>query len=290
MTHREELHQHSDVDSDWAPWGKCTAEQSEAAAARCEIRVTLTKTHHSALRSLLMYDRRKKGACGGRGLTANYPPLLLLAGDRLEPCAELSDVGRFEDLQVPCTVLFWRKSNETRLRHRCPLLDSSIGMSVERIQIDMLHCVYLGTASEWLTRCIWFLLLNDVYNIGDHRTDDETVAVGLDRFRAELFRWYADKRPTAASDFTPLEDLVIGMIGTKDKQAFSTKAAECKTLCPFMLLTLEKYAAKLGEPVGDLISAGRSLMNFIQVVKDAPDVPDAASCKVCLCIFWRRRF
>ena len=62
------------------------------ACERCELLVRVTQDHHRRLSLLLRYDKRQKGA-RGLSLAAPFHELELRAGDRLEPCSDLPDVG-----------------------------------------------------------------------------------------------------------------------------------------------------------------------------------------------------
>eukprot|EP00974_Lingulodinium_polyedra_P133426 11225548-Lingulodinium_polyedra.AAC.1 len=79
-----------------------------AACENCELHRTVTNERmHRELQALLAFDRRKSQTSSkGLALTADYPPLLLLKGDRLEPCADLPDVVAFDSL-----VAFPRRSS-----------------------------------------------------------------------------------------------------------------------------------------------------------------------------------
>ena len=66
----------------------------------------------------------------GRALKVDMPQIGKEKNDRLEPCATVQDVGEtFDNLVVdhsrPIRVCFWRRSEETAIRHRNPLLLSS---------------------------------------------------------------------------------------------------------------------------------------------------------------------
>ena len=91
------------------------------ACERCELLVRATQDQHRRLCRLLRYDNRQKGARGS-SLVAPFPELKLKAGDRLEPCSDLPDVGAlfcissFPPAGVP--LLLWRAENETRCLRR----------------------------------------------------------------------------------------------------------------------------------------------------------------------------
>eukprot|EP00969_Alexandrium_andersonii_P246987 10915701-Alexandrium_andersonii.AAC.1 len=80
----------------------------------------------------------------------------LRKGDRLEPNDDLPDIGLYESLDAfPRTVLFWRPSRETKVRHRNPLFDGPthadvLGISVLSLAIDTLHTLNLGVYQEFV--------------------------------------------------------------------------------------------------------------------------------------------
>ena len=114
------------------PYHVNTDDDYHAACEKCEIKVIITAERQNLIRPLLFYDKRKQGACG-RALRRAVPSLGLQAGDRLEPSHELPDVGAFGMLVLlPLVVTFWRASQETICKHRNPLVDSQLGITVTR--------------------------------------------------------------------------------------------------------------------------------------------------------------
>ena len=75
------------------------------------------------LRLLLEYDKEKYR---GRGIVADCPRLGLRKGDRLEPTANLPDVGSIDTIgenDLPVLVCFWRDGDSpTQTYHRNPLI------------------------------------------------------------------------------------------------------------------------------------------------------------------------
>ena len=264
-----------------SPWTDATHDDWEVACQRCEQWVQLTPNHHAAIKPLLMFDRRKNGS-KGRALTRDYEPLGLLAGDRLEPCENLKDVAMYEDITIfPILILFWRVTIETRTRHRCPLFLAEIGITIDRVQIDMLHTIYLGTAQDLVARCLLALILIDAFGVGRGKTEDETIQLSVLRIRAEMMVWYREQRAFGvAPDFTPLEDFQISMVGEKHRPAFKSKAAECKTILPFIVALVKQHAAKLRPEIADsLVAAGEALLKYISRIRDSPAVPTIADCQ-----------
>ena len=147
------------------PWLANEDQDFEDACVRCERRVAVTAEIQNRLTPLLEYDKKQAGSYG-RSLKEDVPELLLLKGDRLEPSTVLPDVGMFGTLRIdpalPITVIFWRVGEETLARHRNPILDPALGVSVVRsIAIDTLHTLHLGVFKSWVKVVLWKLLLSD---------------------------------------------------------------------------------------------------------------------------------
>ena len=123
------------------PWRPNSAGEYDAACARCEIQVVLDRTGHRKISAYLALIPTK-----GVLLTIDMPVYGLVKGDRLEPSIALFDVMAFDSLdQFPHPVTFWRVSRETNAKHRNPIFDETIGVSVEdTLTVDSLHAVFLG--------------------------------------------------------------------------------------------------------------------------------------------------
>ena len=128
----------------------------------------------------------------------------------------------------------------------------------------MLHTIYLGTAQDWVARCLWALILIDAFGVGRGKTEDETIKLSVLRIRAEMIVWYREQRAFGvAPDFTPLEDFQISMVGEKHRPAFKSKAAECKTILPFIVALVKQHAAKLRSEIADSLVALAKLCSSI---------------------------
>ena len=85
----------------------------ESACRRCCIDVLVPdESARSMIAEKLRYDKRPSGS-RGRALTQDIPLFNLTRHDRLEPSTTLMDVGSFEAMPVPTTVVFWRPSFES---------------------------------------------------------------------------------------------------------------------------------------------------------------------------------
>ena len=79
----------------------------------------------------------------------------LRKGDRLEPKADLWDTSDFDTKPLPFTCVLWRPGNESLDKHRCPLMDEAIGITIQTLMIDVLHTLYLhGVYARFLRRIV----------------------------------------------------------------------------------------------------------------------------------------
>ena len=115
----------------------------DRACRLCEVVVEIkTVNDKKEILERLRYDKSDKGG-RGRTLTRDLPRFSLRTKDRLEPSSALPDVGEFENVKLPCSVVFWRISVETHARHRNPLFCEETAMSPTRsVTVDTLHALY----------------------------------------------------------------------------------------------------------------------------------------------------
>lgn len=234
---------------------------------RCEIWVLVDENARKNILGRLQYDKRPQGS-HGRSLVADIPELHLLAKDRLEPCKALPDVADFEELVLPCRILFWRLSQETLCCHRCPLFDSRLGISPSiTIAIDLLHTLFLGPMMVWCRLVLWMLLQSGIW--GAHETTDgERIQIGLMMFKAELFRFYERwSKDHRDEPLTRISNITLKMIGTKDDQKLKLKAMETYGMLMCLLDLLQKYRLNVGDKVVRLIASGRCLVDYVALLK-----------------------
>jgi hypothetical protein len=243
----------------------------DRACRECEMWRTLTKNQHARVRAALKYNKGKEKGFG-RTLAMDLPDLNLRRFDRLEPTLDLQDVQAFDTIsQFPCRVLFWRRTMETRSRHRNPLFDERIGITLDSLMVDKLHTLHLGPALVWCAHALWQLILGDVFCTGEVGPDLHVQSVH--QLRSCLWPWYrARKLANPHVDITEVQDLTLQMLGGKPShQTLNTKAAETKGLVPFVLDMLKQHRARLGEcEVDHLIGAGDALQGYFELLEDAP--------------------
>ena len=127
--------------------------------SRCEILVVLSRSTHDMVLDVISLVPTR-----GMILTTDIASVGLARWDRLEPSATLPDICEFKNINkfpFPCT--FWRTSQESSTRHRNPLIDPSLGISVGKtFTVDLLHAQYLGSVKALAKHLVWHLLLSGV--------------------------------------------------------------------------------------------------------------------------------
>ena len=105
----------------------------------------------------------------------------------------------------------------------------------------------------------------NVYGFPSTRTQDEIQQMSILHLRSDLFLWYS----TQKAGITKLEDLSVGMLGTKDSPKLATKAAETKHLCPFCVDLLQRFQDKV--PRGAvLLELGLCVLKLIDLMDESP--------------------
>ena len=259
------------------PWGDTCGDDFERAAAMCEVQVVITTARqHQDLRACLAYDKRSSGA-RGRCLTCDMPTHGLRKGDRLEPSRACPDTGPgFDELcsgPFPLHLTFWRRSQETSLRHRNPLLCIP-GVTIRLFRIDVLHVLFTGGAPvQRFSGCVlWDLINRNVWDVVGLWAETRDANC-LHRARAELMAWYKEMRAVGL-DVSELNDLTLAMLGPKSDPHMSVKGMEARWLARFCLQLLERYSHKsCRDSSRRLLSAGRALEVLISTMNAAPANP-----------------
>lgn len=259
----------------------------DAACKRCEVHVVICRAMHARLLGLLIYlssGRRRNGRC----LRADFPPLGLRQGDRLEPTPYLPDIGEgFDDLvSFPVPLLFWRCTENTLTTHRSPLLDERLGIGVVRSSaLDLLHTLYLGPMQVWAQHVLWALLKSPIWGEFRQRAVEQSVAC----MRTELMNFYAQWRSSFRPPLTECSDMNPKMLGTAANPHLKSKAAETYGLVWFCLFLLERFRDSVRHSARYL-EGGRILTDIVAVLHSSSmnmerrTVQDRL-CVVCACDF-----
>ena len=180
-----------------SPWEALQQTDIDAASSACEIWLDLSRADYDKVKALLAYDKRSGGPAG-RALQADLPHLGLRKGDRLEPHSGVQNIGEGFDSAVvfPFRTLFWRRSQETWTRHRLPLLDPALGITIDSLMIDSLHTLYLGPTQVWVAFALWRLTRVDAFDVG-HQQYNWPLAVL--RIKNELWAYYKRVKTSKAT-------------------------------------------------------------------------------------------
>jgi hypothetical protein len=207
-TDQDTMHAHDDVSLDNSPWMERTPETYDRDCTACEIWVDIPDVAtHTMITNVLQYSRNKTG---GLGLCAKErlvtPSFTIEKNDRIEPHRSMNDHTKFFLFQhFPVKVLFWRRSLETAYRHRNPLLDASIGITIDLFSIDTLHTWNLGPLQRYCMKCAWTLLDFNVWDIQGASADRH--GMGVLRLRNDLFHYYKSLPQEHREKITELENL-----------------------------------------------------------------------------------
>ena len=250
---------------------RCNEEgEYEEACSRCELIAVLDRASHATIKSLLKYDRRQDGS-RGRALMQPVQSFGLMAGDRLEPCAWLPDVGGFDNVATfPYPVLFWRVSAESLTRHRNPMFMRDVGTTPFRIlTVDVMHAFHLGVMKNFCCHAIWFLLESGVY--GRHGTSEEVVANAILAVKVELRVWYRARHAARPDErLTRVGKVTHKMLGTAADKRLKTKGAETWGILLLLVDTFRAKRALLPRYVDRLLRAGEALVRLIRLFDAAP--------------------
>ena len=183
----------------------------------------------------------------------------------------LQDIAWFDDaLSFPVNCTFGRRSLETGVRRRAAIFDSSLGVTVDTLCIDVLHCIVLGPALDWCTAVFWALL-------------DHDVVVSCLRIKADLWDFYKRWRSAhPGEDLTQVQDFTPGMLGSNTRRALSLKAMETKQILPFCAELLRTFAEPLGPLGAALASLGTSLQGFLALLHQSEFVVPAENIQTML--------
>lgn len=189
----------------------------------------------------------------------------------LQPTAGMLDVALFDEPhRFPLRATFWRRHAETRVAFRNPLWDPSIGLTMERLAVDILHTVYLGLALFFVGCVFWEIIDGHLWRLGQGLPRDGRWQANAQNLRSFLREYYAaQRRIRPEKPLTELEDLTISMMGNEKGALPKVKAIETKHLLPFVVDLIRRLPFE--EPLrANLRGAGTSLRDFVMAIDDRP--------------------
>jgi len=196
------------------PFERKTHAEYEAACRLCEIRVPLRVDDRPTLmriRAALSYDTRTYGSLG-RALDVPLPDLHLRKGDRLEPTVELGHTAAIDNDNIcPIELVFWRRSQETSVRHRNPVFIEELGLTPSlSLASDWLHCLSQGTFKTVLITFCKVIYDNNCFNLPGGSVS-ATMEGTTSRLRYLLFSWYRSELRNGRQH-TQVQNLTTSML------------------------------------------------------------------------------
>ena len=219
----------------------------------------------------------------GRILSADVVSIPgLQKGARLEPSPDLADIADFENQQLPFKVRFFAGNAETsRFHHWCPFFEIIPSFGLHSWAIDLLHTWNLGCLASWAGLTLQSLLKSTVFRPhvpGLSASDAAKRALLM--IKNELMDWYRSQR-LANLDWskkgTEIWNLTLNMLGTRDKPILKAKAAETKSMLPFLIHVLETKDSSQEVPaarsqIQGLLTAGRAAFRFDAILQETRNI------------------
>ena len=213
-------------------------------------------------------------------MIADYVPLGLQKGDRLEPTPKMPLTDKFDSMARPIEACFWRPSKDTLTRHRNPLFSSISGLRpAESLVPDWLHALSLGEFQFFVNVCWHKLLEANIF-----QSQASTASLRKHEFIREvkslLFAWYAEQRRNGR-EVVAVQDLTSGMFSDDPGSDLGIHGAETNYALEFTVRELlPKYQAKITD-YANLSRCGNALWGVLQLIRSkkdgAFDIQDAIS-------------
>ena len=259
------------LELDNLPWPRRDETKYEASCLQCERWITLRSDEmHKKILASLSWFKSSSGP-RGRALKVDMPQLGLKKNDRLEPCAAVQDVGEtFDNLVVdpsrPIRICFWRRSEETAIRHRNPLICRALHSSVRTMVVDSLHCWYLGIFQRYLGHVWWQIVDHNVLGV-DSPNRESLVANSVQRMRSllpQFYRMWHEQFPLdRISELSDLSERNLG--ASAGIRTIRTKAAETRPLLPYTSWLIKQHPNRLPVADGLALMGLESLQSMLQV-------------------------
>jgi hypothetical protein len=191
---------------------------------------------------------------------------------RLEPSAELDNIGELESVAIPAQgldVVFW--SGAHRIKHRCPFFLAEIGITPMLLLVDLLHAFYLGILKSFAAELCWELILSGGWRRRVEAIDLESfMDTSVQLLHCDLQTWYTQRHiDNPSENYTRIQAISVKMIGKNNARSLALKAAETKQFFFFLVDRLGAFGGTLKRH--DIwAQAADTLCRFIGVLKQQP--------------------
>ena len=253
----------------------------DAACRACELPRVFSSHQLHTLRENLCFERGKKGIMG-LGVQCDIDAFNLARRDRLEPTSRMPDHCEIDDMEGPVELLFWRRSSETNVRRRCPIMCSELHLSPQNLGIDWLHSVALGVCGFWIAEILWDCVDANVYGLQLLRADK--VELTFARISEEFGAWVkvelaADRPHTKPQRFEPK------MFGKSSSRKCGLHGAESISFVAFLSVYVERHGASLANRWAPHADASKALLAIIDVIRSHPrQVPQGERARFCTAV------
>ena len=258
-----------------------TGRTYDAACRACELPRVFSNDQLGTLRENLCFERGKKGIMG-LGLQCDIDTLNLARRDRLEPTSQMPDHGAINDMVGPVSLLFWRRSSETSVRRRCPIMCSELHLGPENLGIDWLHSVALGVCGFWIAEILWDCVEANVYGLQHLRSD--RVELTFARISEEFGAWIKVEL-AAGRHHTKPQRFEHKMFGTSSSRKSGLHGAESLSFTAFLSVYVERHGAILADRRQTHTNAGKALLAIIDIIRSHPrQVPQGQRARFCTAV------
>ena len=146
-----------------------------------------------------------------------------------------------------------------RVKHRNPLFQRQLGLSLSSLGLDVLHLLYLGVFADYVGAVLWAFLLCAAWC--------RNTSLGIIRIRDCLGDWYAGPAKVKfGNKLTTVGYLTVQMLGKRSNPCCKAKAAETGYLMHFCVHLLERFWGVLGEKHTAFAEAGLALERYLAVL------------------------
>ena len=192
----------------------------------------------------------------------------------MEPTPEHPDVDWVDTAEVPCILVFWRRSAETIARRRCPLFNKELGIVPQRcLALDWPHLLSLGVVKFFIARLMQALFPIDAWG-APQTTHGGRVDYSVNILRAELFAFYADSR-RHGREYSMVQNLTSSMFGSAQHPEFGLHCSETNGHLMFCdRLLMPRYGVRLHRAKKRGIS---SLVRMYELISSHPRVMEPAA-------------
>ena len=138
------------------------------------------------------------------------------------------------------------RPNQQRVKHRNPIFDPDLDITLFRMIVDSLHALNLGTLKHFSQELVWIMLWCNVWVARRGKTQDEWMELATHGLRADLSK-FEDQcmKDNPSHKHTTVQKLTADHFGTPAARTLRLKAAETKVFFYFLYSKLQSVSGQL---------------------------------------------